>query len=169
MRTIAARIGTSHRMLNYHFGSAGGFWDAVLAAARRRQQEAFRRMVELGAAPDLPSFWTSFSAPAQLPLGRLMFEVYGRALSDPDRQRASLERMCVSWLDVLSPLLKQRFSCDEQEARSLARLQVAVLRGLMMDLLATGDVAGTQRAVHLFDAMQVGHFAAAPASPRRRT
>lgn len=169
MRVIAARIGTSHRMLNYHFGSADGFWDAVLATARRRQQEAFKRLVDLGSAPDLPSFWMNYSAPAQLPMGRLMFEVFGRMLSDSANSEALIEPMFLSWLDVLYPLLMQRFSCDEQQARALARLQVAVLRGLLMDLLATGDAAGTQRAIDLFDAMQAGHFATTPPSRRRKT
>lgn len=159
MRAIAARIGTSHRMLNYHFGGAEGFWDAVLAAARRRQQDAFKRLVDMGAAPDLPGFWINFISPGQLPMGRLMFEVFGRALSNSASQKKSLERMFVSWQDVLYPLLMQRFACDEQNARALAQLQVAVLRGLLMDVLATGDVAGTQRAINLFDAMQIGHFA----------
>lgn len=169
MRAIATRIGTSHRMLNYHFGSADGFWDAVLAAARQRQQDVFKRMVDLGAAPDLPSFWINYSAPAQLPMGRLMFEVFGRTLSAPSSAKASMEPMFVSWLDVLYPLLMQRFSCDEQQARALARLQVAVLRGLLMDLLATGDAEGAKQAIHLFDAMQAGHFATTARSRRGKT
>jgi AcrR family transcriptional regulator len=168
MRAIAARIGTSHRMLNYHFGGADGFWDAVLAAARQRQQEAFKRMVDLGAAPDLPSFWMNYSAPGQLPMGRLMFEVFGRTLSATSSAKGLMEPMFVSWLEVLSPLLMQRFSCDEPEARALARLQVAVLRGLLMDLLATGDAAGAQQAIQMFDSMQAGHFAK-PAPQRRST
>jgi hypothetical protein len=39
---------------------------------------------------------------------------------------------------------------DETGARTAARLGLAVTRGLLLDLLASGDTAATTRAFHLF-------------------
>ena len=34
IRNIAQKIGTSHRMINYHFGSSEGFWEALINEIR---------------------------------------------------------------------------------------------------------------------------------------
>ncbi len=168
MRALASRLGTSHRMLNYHFGSADGFWGALVNAARARQQETIRQAGLAKGLPDLVTFWRAFTSETQLQLGRLMFEIFGKALSDRESHAAFLEGMFQTWLDLLTPRLQQALQCTEAQARAMARLNMAVLRGLLMDLLATGDVAGTRRAVALYtDILQAGLPAALgqPASP----
>ncbi len=38
LRTLAAELGTSHRMLIHHFGSKDGLWSAIVDEVERRQQ-----------------------------------------------------------------------------------------------------------------------------------
>ena len=53
------------------------------------------------------------------------------------------------WISPVGALLIDA-GIDEDGAEGLARLGLAVTRGLLLDLLATGDTAGTTRAFELF-------------------
>ena len=90
LRPLAAAIGTSPRMLLYHFGSKETLVVAALARAREREQELFSSWaVEMGAAEDPEQLarraWAWMSDPVSEPFMRLFFEVYGMALQRPDR------------------------------------------------------------------------------------
>jgi hypothetical protein len=56
-----------------------------------------------------------------------------------------------SWLD-LNVELAARWDVPAERARTHARLGLAVIRGLLLDLLATGDRAGTDAALEEFAA-----------------
>src|SRR5690242_15798858 len=78
LRQIAAAIGTSHRMLIYHFGSREGLLVAVTQAVEEQQRAA---LLESGAASQDPRHaWERLSDPALWPQERLFFELYGYAL-----------------------------------------------------------------------------------------
>ena len=78
LRELAAAIGTSHRMLLYHFGSREG----LLVAVARAVEEAERaRFLSWGmTADDARRIWARLSAPALWPAARLFFELYVQAL-----------------------------------------------------------------------------------------
>lgn len=150
LRAIAEQLGTSHRMLIYYFGSADGFWEAVLTRLRSTRisvlatQSAERRL------PTLQEVWADLSSPQHLPLFRLMFQIYGKALAKPDRHRDFLRQVVDAWLDGLTRDLQAQHGWTQEQARPQARLHLAVMRGLMLDLLTTGDHRGTTEALALF-------------------
>ena len=78
LRELAAAIGTSHRMLLYHFGSREG----LLVAIARAVEEAERAtLLDWGVTPeDARRFWARISDPAMWPAERLFFELYVQAL-----------------------------------------------------------------------------------------
>ena len=47
LRNVADALGTSHRMLIYYFGSADGFWQALLFRVRHTEQQARSLLVDL--------------------------------------------------------------------------------------------------------------------------
>ncbi len=51
LRELAAALGTSHRMLIYHFGSKEGLFVEVVRASERRQQGAWPRSSPRRTAP----------------------------------------------------------------------------------------------------------------------
>src|SRR5438045_6471980 len=51
LRPLAAALGTSHRMLIYHFGSKEGLLVAVVREVERRQRETFAQLDVAGATP----------------------------------------------------------------------------------------------------------------------
>ena len=149
LRSLAAALGTSHRMLIHHFGSKEGLWVAIVGEVERRQLETL-----VATAPDesatlgeaLWRWWVHISAPEHRPSERLFFEIYGRALHRNSAAAELLEGSVESWL---TPAAEQAemLGVDPTKARAFARLGVAVSRGLLLDLLATEDRAGVDEAM----------------------
>src|SRR5262249_22356818 len=147
LRQIAAAIGTSHRMLIYHFGSREGLLVAVTQAVEEQQRAA---LLESGATPqDARESWEHLSAPELWPQERLFFELYAYALRGRPGTEGFLDGIVESWVaPVASPLAKA--GAADPTPRPDARLGVAVVRGLLLDLLATGDRAGVTEAYERF-------------------
>ncbi|MFF8909661.1 hypothetical protein [Streptomyces olivaceoviridis] len=79
---------------------------------------------------------------------RLWAEAYARSLVEPDGPWAGFARTTVEdWLDVLADCQPQ---ADRESADSAVRstLTPAVLRGALLDLLATEDERRVTAAVH---------------------
>lgn len=152
LRQLATALGTSHRMLVYHFGSKEGLLVEVIRAVEARQREA---LADLAADADLPvaeqarRMWRRLADPALWPHERLFFEVYGQALQGRPHTAALLDGIVDSWLEPLTALNIAQGLTPER-ARASARLGIAVTRGLLLDLLATGDRPGTDAAMELF-------------------
>jgi AcrR family transcriptional regulator len=148
LRALAAAIGTSHRMLIYHFGYKDGLFVAVVRAVETRQRAAFSDLV-VSSGDSLSDvarqFWRRLSDPALAPHERLFFEMYGQALQGRPYAAPLLDGIVDSWLGPMTDVLRQT-GISEDLARAEARLGIAVIRGLLLDLLATGDADGATAA-----------------------
>jgi len=158
LRQIAAAIGTSHRMLIYHFGSREGLLVAVTQAVEEQQRTALLQ-TELTAQEAWQS-WQRLSDPQMWPQERLFFELYSYALRGRPGTEGFLDGIVESWVAPVAAALVQA-GADERTARADARLGLAVVRGLLLDLLATGDRAGVTEAYERF----LQHVSASAASP----
>ncbi len=147
LREIAESIGTSHRMLIYHFGSREGLLVAVVREVDRRERE------RLGTASlsivDARRRWDHLAHPSLRAQERLFFEIYVHALLGRPGTEGFLDEAVEGWIAPVRAVLVDA-GIDEDNAEGLARLGLAVTRGLLLDLLATGDIAGTTRAFELF-------------------
>jgi AcrR family transcriptional regulator len=136
----------------YHFGSKQGLLVAVVRAVEERQRAL---LADLGADSALPpvelarALWARLTDPALAPYERLFFEVYGQALQGREHTTAVLDGVVESWVAPATEL-NVRNGLAPDTARALARLGVAVTRGLLLDLLATGDRAGVDAAMEQF-------------------
>ena len=141
LRELAAAIGTSHRMLLYHFGSREGLLTAVAQAV----EEAQRAIVSEWGITSANSrrLWQHFSDPRLWPAERLFFELYAHALLGRPGTEGFLDNAIEPWVSALTPAFVREAGLDEATARAEARLAVAVTRGLLLDLLATGDRVAT--------------------------
>jgi AcrR family transcriptional regulator len=148
LRPLAAAIGTSPRVLLYLFGSKDGLVRALIARARA---DELRLLDDLDATPDLPAtalrLWDWLSDPAHRPLLVLWADAYARSLLDPDGPWAGFARTAVDeWLAILARTqTPQRRDTPEGVAERTGVL--ALLRGALLDLLATGDRRRTTAAV----------------------
>jgi len=136
LRELAAAIGTSHRMLLYHFGSREG----LLVAVARAVEEAERaRFLAWGMTPeDARRIWQRLSDPALWPAERLFFELYVQALLGRLGDEQFLDSAVQGWIAPVAVAMVEA-GASEASAHIDARLGMAVVRGLLLDLLATGD------------------------------
>jgi len=152
LRRIAEAIGTSHRMLLYHFGSKDGLLLEVVREVEARTQA---RLTQVADAADMRSdvvirrMWAYLSDPELAGFERLFFALYGRALQG-DRATLPLLRGDIEhWLDA-NVALAADVGVPAETVRTHSRLGLAVMRGLLLDLLATGDRAGVDAALEAF-------------------
>jgi AcrR family transcriptional regulator len=157
LRELAAAIGTSHRMLIHHFGSKEGLWVEVIRAVEAQQRAALPDIAPDPAqdpAAAMRAWWRHISDPSLWPNERLFFEVYGQALQGRPGTTALLDGIVDSWLDPIIAI-NMASGMDEPTARAQARLGIAVTRGLLLDLLATGDRDGVDAAIERWIALNL--------------
>ena len=148
LRELAAALGTSHRMLIYHFGSKEGLFLAVVQEAENRQRQLLANLFGGGTADFAASarrFWQQLRSPELAPLERLFFELYGQALRGRSYALPILAGFIDSWVQPLIPALMAA-GLSRSQAQAEARLGIAVGRGLLLDVLTTGDVTGADEA-----------------------
>jgi AcrR family transcriptional regulator len=144
LRDIGAAVGTSHRMLIHHFGSRDGLLTEVVRRVEA-DQRAFLASLERSAADATVMMWRRLSDPRLWPAERLFYECYARAARGEQPYASLLPGLVDDWLDRVVELgLTAAGPPGEERAR--ARLGLAVFRGLLLDLVATGDRAGVDAA-----------------------
>jgi AcrR family transcriptional regulator len=142
LRPLAAGVNTSPRMLLYFFGSKEQLISDALAQIRLRQQADFgRALAGSGRRRErLLRAWSAWSSPKMAKFWRFCFGVYGLAFQNPKQFAVFLEQFIGDWLPPFEQALGAAGFSPER-ARSLARLSLAAMRGLQLDLLATGERA----------------------------
>lgn len=150
LRPLAAEIGSSPRVLLFLFGSKDGLVRALLARARAEEMAHVQR-VRREAGVDLTRVgletWRWLTAEEHRGLLTLWTESYARSLIEPDGPWAGFAASTVDdWLTLLADTQPpgERTTPAGEARRTLV---LAVLRGGLLDLLATGDVGRTTRAV----------------------
>jgi AcrR family transcriptional regulator len=160
LRELAAAIGTSHRMLIHHFGSREGLWVEVIRAVEARQRDALAAVVPDAAdspGDALRRWWRHISDPSLWPNERLFFEVYGQALQGRPGTTELLDGIVDAWLEPgAAPLIER--GMPREQALALSRLGIAVTRGLLLDLLATGDREAVDAALDAFATLLDGYL-----------
>jgi AcrR family transcriptional regulator len=165
LRELAAAIGTSHRMLIHHFGSKQGLWVEVIRAVEAQQRAALPEIVPdpvADLAGAMRAWWRHISDPSLWPNERLFFEVYGQALQGRPGTTGLLDGIVDAWLEPAIAIYMAH-GLDEPGARATGRLGIAVTRGLLLDLLATGDRESVDAAFEAWIALTV---AALPSASR---
>ncbi len=152
LREIADAVGTSHRMLNYHFGGRDGLVAAIVEAMEAQQREL---LVTLGAGATSPvdvvrAQWAELSRPEVQPFVRLFFEVVALALHGRPGTEGFLASLTEPWLEVAGGVAGE---LGAELALDQLRLGVAVMRGLLLDAAASGDAAAAGVALERFLAM----------------
>jgi AcrR family transcriptional regulator len=149
-RPLAATLGVSPPTLVHRFGTKEQMLVAILGRLRERMFAATSD--SLGERPDLATAaraaWTRTSDPRQGAEFRLFFAVYGRALQAPEQFAGFLDRVVADWMNALRDA--QGPDTDPETATRTATLVIATIRGLLLDLLATGDRDRVQDAAESF-------------------
>jgi AcrR family transcriptional regulator len=159
LRGLAAALGTSHRMLIYHFGSREGLLVEIIRTVEAQQRAALAELLldeDAPPAETMRRMWRRVADPALWPNERLFFEVYAQALQGSPHALPLLDGIVDLWVEPLTRIAVAN-GFDEARARAEARLGIAVTRGLLLDLLATQDRAAVDAAMERYiEAMAPG-------------
>lgn len=160
LRTLAAALGTSHRMLLYHFGSRTGLLAAVVERVERGERDALAGIVAEGGDPHsaMLNFWTHVVDRAEI-FAPLFFELAGHAMQGQEHA-AELQDWLIGgwigssdgWVGTLTQLLVTAGHPPEQ-AVELARMGLAMARGLLFDLAVSKDRAAVDAVMVRFAEM----------------
>jgi AcrR family transcriptional regulator len=164
LRDLAGQVGTSHRMLIHHFGSREGLLTAVVEAVERDQNDRLGELPD-DAAEAIRVTWRRTSVPSLWPIERLFFECYARG----SQGEPPFDRLVPKLVDQTLAAVSTRADVSvNEEGRAGARLGLAVIRGLLLDLVATGDRKATDRALELYASLVADRAARQAPSPRRQ-
>jgi len=151
LRPLAAKLGTSDRMLIYHFGDKDGLVAEILVLANRGLAEsiaAAERPVQ-GVADLVRHAWQALTAADSTGLVRLYLELCVLSVGEPDRWRAAHRRLREPWLAMLRAGLVELDVADPR-IPALADLILDAVDGLLLDRLVSGDPARADAAAAAF-------------------
>lgn len=149
LRDLATGLGSSHRMLLYHFGSREG----LIAAIVERVEAGQRQLLDsLGERHDDPAelireHWFWLTQPETLAQVRLFYELAGRAVHGQPGTELFTEQFLAPWL-AAGRRASETLGVPLDEA--LLRAGIALLRGLLLDVVITGDLAGATAALQRY-------------------
>ncbi|HEY7051241.1 MAG TPA: TetR/AcrR family transcriptional regulator [Mycobacterium sp.] len=143
LRDIADAVGTSHRMLLHHFGSRDELRVAIVEEVERRQR-VFLRELPLDPVEGFIAMWDDVRRPELRGFERLFFECYARAAQGEQPFVRMLPGAVDDWLGDVDA------AAHGAGNQAFARLGLAVVRGLLLDLVATNDDEGVDAAARAF-------------------
>ena len=147
INAIAKRIGTSGRMLVYHFGSKQELERQIIGLLETRLREklwSFQGVSLEGAdclAQPLLEMWRHLTSPEMHGLLKLMMELNQRAIQGDSETQRFLEQESQKWVDSLFNLTN-----DKTIALSLFHL----FQGAILDFLMTGNAQRGQQTIKAF-------------------
>lgn len=147
LRALAAGVGTSHRMLIYHFGSREGLLAAIV---ERLWVEQHAQLEKLLAAEDpfeaAWHFWQQLADDRSF--APLFFELSAAAMQGHD-WAIDLRGWVQTWTDRLIQFFTD-VGHPPARADILGRTAMALVRGVLFELALTGDRAGADRTIANF-------------------
>jgi AcrR family transcriptional regulator len=144
LRDVAAAVGTSHRMLLHYFGSREDLLIAIVEEAELRQM-ALVPELPMNPAEGFAAMWAGLRRPELRHLERLFFECYSRAAQGEKPFTRLVPGAVDGWLRQV-----EAATAGVPYDGAMARLGLAVTRGLLLDLVATEDEAGVDAAAQAF-------------------
>lgn len=152
LRPMANGIGTSARMLVFHFGSKQQLIGEVFVAMQDRLLASLARLRlepgptrRRGRRPLLRVFWDWATAPENVGHLRLQYQLQVLAAHNPEVYARYLQPSAAAWVEAVVAALPPG---DRDPA--FATVIVAVFDGLFLELMNTGDLARTTRAMDCF-------------------
>jgi len=153
LRPAASAVGTSPRMLLYHFRSKEELMVAALKEVRRRETEMLAKTVARlpanSIAEAMRAIWRWYASPERLPYLQVFFEAWGVSLRRPYLFTGFLEAVRKDLLPVVEAALLAR-GYPPREATASATFMIAAFRGLLIDLVANKDRERLDDAMEIF-------------------
>lgn len=147
INAIAKKIGTSGRMLIYHFGSKQELEQQLIGLLESRLREKLwsAQSVSLaeadGLAEPLLAMWSHLTAPDMHGLLKLTMELNQRAIQGDSETQGFIEQESKKWVDALFNLTNDK---------TTALLLFHLFQGAILDFLTTGNAQRGQQTIKAF-------------------
>jgi AcrR family transcriptional regulator len=149
LRPMAVQVGTSARLLIFHFGSkdqlVAEVFEHIQAILTASLANTLSQPDHQPRAAPLRAYWDWATNRKNLPLWRLLYELQMLATRNPAKYGKLLKRNSAQWRDLIDGALREL-----QPPSSWASLFAAVFDGLFLELLATSDRKRTTAALDTF-------------------
>jgi AcrR family transcriptional regulator len=154
LRPLAASLGTSDRMLIYHFGSKADLITEVLELANRRLSSnvgaAATGTEPPASAPEVVDrAWRLMTSAESDAVARVYVELCALSVREPQTWAAFHRRLRKPWLDLLRQYLVD-LRVPAARSAVLATLILDTIDGLLLDRLITGERARVDAAARAF-------------------
>jgi AcrR family transcriptional regulator len=152
MRTLAAGVGTSNRMLNYHFGSREQLLAAVVERVCQAERDALAQFLTESTDPVDAGreYWRHVADTASV-FAPLFYELSAHAMYGKPYAEGLRQVLTDAWLSGFTRGFAR--VTDAEHARRLARLCLAVGRGVLFEAALTGDRTAADATIEEFTAM----------------
>lgn len=157
LRTLADQIGTSHRMLIYHFGSAQKLFETILSEFRERnvaiiQEEFSKAKSAADFARITQQLWKRLASPENRNFMISYYEVQNYCLRSGETRKTSdyLDATLETWLDPIAATLT-RLNVHPAQSRAIGRLILSGGRGLLLDWMGAGSTKDQKEVQYSFD------------------
>jgi AcrR family transcriptional regulator len=136
-------------MLIYHFGSREGLLAAVVESVELTERSLLEQLLTEVDDPYAAGlrFWEHVADSATT-FAPLYFELAGQAMQGQPWAAGLREWLTTGWAEALTDLWS-RFGHSPEEAAEVARVNLAVVRGLLFDLALTGDRDAADKGMRL--------------------
>jgi AcrR family transcriptional regulator len=163
LRPMAKEVGTSARLLIFHYRSKEKLLLEVLDEMQTRLQRSLKELLanagESRSAP-LRIFWDWALQEQNFAHLRVLYQLHILAAQDGKTYGKYLKRNSLNWLEVVLAILK-----PSQRSPVLATLIVAIFDGLLIEVMSSGDRRRATAAIDHFVEM-ARHYTGARRSNR---
>jgi AcrR family transcriptional regulator len=150
LRPMAVELGTSARILMFHFKSKEGLLREVMEELQSRLQSSFLRLnkSERQGVPPLKRFWLWAIGKRNFAYLRLLYESQIVAAQNPKEYGKYLQKASRAWQSIVLEALSESL-----RSTAMATLCIAVFDGLMLEMINTGERSRLTQAMDEFIAM----------------
>jgi|SRR5450631_157257 len=148
LRPMAKEVGTSARLLIFHFHSKEKLLFEVLDEMQTRLQRSLKDLLaNPGADRSAPLriFWDWALNEQNFAHLRVLYQLHILAAQDSKTYGKYLKRNSLNWLEVVLAILK-----PSQRSPALATLIVAIFDGLFIEVMSSGDRRSATAAIDQF-------------------
>lgn len=149
LRDLAAAVGTSHRMLIHYFGSQASLVASIVDEIAATEHEIVTAISHDDPTAAVDDLWARSSAVENRPHLRLLFSAYGRAIEGAEPFTRLFPDVVDDWIVPA----RAAATGDPRAAEARARLGLAVVRGLLLDLMTTDDQRAVDEAFEYFESL----------------
>jgi AcrR family transcriptional regulator len=154
LRPMAVQVGTSARLLVFHFRSkdqlVAEVFEHIHAVLHKSLADSLSESKRQARVAPIRAYWDWATNRKNLPFWRLLYELQMLATRNPVKYGKLLKRNSAQWRDLIDS------SLGDSQA-SWSSLFAAVFDGLFLELLATGDHKRTTAALDTFVTVVAAH------------